>query len=213
MIFDLLFRLLAFAVAITVHEFAHAWTADRLGDPTARLSGRLSLNPLKHYDPVGSTLLLVTALLPGLVAFGWAKPVPVNPLNFSDIRKGELFVSLAGVGANFALAIIGAILFHTFSNIYPNILLLHLLRFTVTINLLLGVFNMLPLPPLDGSKVLMSRLPTKWAIKYQQLERYGLLILLFLWFFPIAGVPILGLIIGLAINAINLLLNVPLRLF
>ncbi|KKS12816.1 MAG: hypothetical protein UU67_C0040G0005 [Candidatus Daviesbacteria bacterium GW2011_GWB1_41_5] len=206
--------------SVILHEVMHGFAALKFGDRTAELAGRLTLNPLPHVDPIGTILVPAILILPGLLfgggtgfIIGWAKPVPVNPLNFSDIRKGELFVSLAGVGANFALAIIGAILFHTFSNIYPNILLLHLLRFTVTINLLLGVFNMLPLPPLDGSKVLMSRLPTKWAIKYQQLERYGLLILLFLWFFPIAGVPILGLIIGLAINAINLLLNVPLRLF
>ncbi|MDO8638193.1 MAG: site-2 protease family protein [Candidatus Daviesbacteria bacterium] len=209
--------------SVIIHEVMHGVMALKFGDRTAENAGRLTLNPIPHIDPVGTilvpSLLIISGLLfPGGSSFiiGWAKPVPVNPLNFSNIRKGELFVSLAGVGSNFALAIFAALIYHLFILLQPltaNLLILEILSFTVTINLLLGVFNLLPIPPLDGSKVLMSRLPTKLAIQYQRVERYGMFLLLFLWFFPIAGVPILGLIIGLAINAINLVLRVPLRLF
>lgn len=209
--------------SVIVHEVMHGVMAFKFGDRTALNAGRLTLNPIPHIDPIGTilvpSLLIISGLLfPGGGGFiiGWAKPVPVNPLNFSNIRKGELFVSLAGVGSNFALAIFATIIYHLYILLLPltaNLLILEILSFTVTINLLLGIFNLLPIPPLDGSKVLMSRLPTKLAIKYQSIEKYGIFILLFLWFFPIAGVPILGLVIGLAVNAINLILRVPLRLF
>lgn len=206
--------------SVILHEVMHGWMALRFGDRTAELAGRLTLNPIPHIDPIGTILVPALLILPGLIfgggtgfIIGWAKPVPINPLNFKNFRRGELFVSLAGVGANFVLAIIGAIFYHLSLNFYPNFLLLNISSFIVTINLLLGIFNLLPIPPLDGSKVLMSKLPTKWVIKYQSIERYGLLILLLLWVFPIFGVPVLGLVIGFLVNAINLVLNVPLRLF
>ncbi|MDO8570633.1 MAG: site-2 protease family protein [Candidatus Daviesbacteria bacterium] len=209
--------------SVIIHEVMHGVMALKFGDRTAENAGRLTLNPIPHIDPIGTilvpTMLILSGLLfPGGSGFiiGWAKPVPVNPLNFSNIRKGELYVSLAGVGSNFALAIFATIIYHLYILLSPltaNLLILEILSFTVTINLLLGIFNLLPIPPLDGSKVLMSRLPTKLAIQYQSLEKYGMLILLFLWFVPIAGVPILGLIISLLVNALGSILGVPLRLF
>lgn len=205
--------------SIIVHEVMHGLVALKFGDHTAKNAGRLTLNPLPHIDPLGTILVPAVLILYGLLfpggngfIIGWAKPVPINPLNFYNFRKAELFVSLAGVGANFTLAILAAIIYHLFIHLFPQAIL-ELLSFTVTINLLLGVFNLLPIPPLDGSKVLMSRLPTKLANQYRSFERYGMFILLFLWFFPIAGVPILGLIVAVAVNTINLFLRVPLRLF
>ena len=156
MIFDLLFRLLAFAVAITVHEFAHAWTADRLGDPTARLSGRLSLNPLKHYDPVGSTLLLVTALLPGLVAFGWAKPVPFDPYNLKNPKKDAALVSLAGPLANLLVCLFLTLVIRFMGGYF-------LLAPIILLNLSLAIFNLVPVYPLDGEKIVTGLLPQKDA--------------------------------------------------
>lgn len=205
--------------SIIVHEVMHGLVALKFGDHTAKDAGRLTLNPLPHVDPLGTILVPAILILSGLFLpngnsfiIGWAKPVPINPFNFTNIRKGELFVSLAGVGSNFALAILAAAIYHLFILLLPQIIL-ELLEFTVTINLILGVFNLLPIPPLDGSKVLMSRLSTKLAIQYQSIERYGMFIIFFLLFFPIAGVPILSLIMGIIINTINLILRVPLRLF
>ncbi|KKR80676.1 MAG: hypothetical protein UU73_C0005G0002 [Candidatus Daviesbacteria bacterium GW2011_GWA1_41_61] len=207
--------------SVILHEVMHGFTALKFGDRTAELAGRLTLNPLPHIDPIGTVLVPMLGFLPVLLGggpgfiIGWAKPVPVNPLNFSDIRRGELLVSLAGVAANFALAVLGAFLFHLAVNFAPNtnISLINVLRFTVTINLILGVFNLLPIPPLDGSKVVLSFLPYKLAARYQSLEKYGLLIIFALWFISIGGVSLLSLILGTAVGILGSLLNVPLRLF
>ncbi len=171
--------------SVIVHEVMHGLVAKKFGDSTAERAGRLTLNPIPHIDLFG------TILLPGLliftgspILFGWAKPVPVNPLNFSNLRKGELMVSAAGILANFGLAIAAAFTFH-FLNFLPQTfpyILGALLRFTVLINLVLGIFNLFPIPPLDGSKVLQAILPYNLAKEWAKLEQYGFIILLILLF-------------------------------
>ncbi|HCB22245.1 TPA: site-2 protease family protein [Candidatus Daviesbacteria bacterium] len=193
--------------SVIVHEVMHGYVALKFGDHTAQKMGRLTLNPIPHIDPFGTILLPALILIPSLLTgtpvgplLAWAKPVPVNPLNFSNIRKGELFVSAAGVLANFALAALCALIFHILNSlpmVFPE-LLGRLLLFGVRINLFLGVFNLLPIPPLDGSKVLLSQLPYNLAKQYQKLERYGFLLLLFLIFiFPTPLFLLLNFLVGL----------------
>ncbi|OGE15095.1 hypothetical protein A3F00_00330 [Candidatus Daviesbacteria bacterium RIFCSPHIGHO2_12_FULL_37_11] len=180
--------------SVIVHEVMHGLVALKFGDHTAEKAGRLTLNPIPHIDPIGTILLPALILIPAMLAgtapgplLAWAKPVPVNPLNFSNLRKGELFVSAAGVLSNFGLAIFCAILFHILNAlpfVFPA-LIGKLLYFGVRINLFLGIFNLFPIPPLDGSKVLLSQLPYKLAKEYQKLERYGFFLLIMLVFiFP-----------------------------
>lgn len=175
--------------SIVLHEVMHGVAALYYGDRTAQKLGRLTLNPIPHMDLVGSILLPTVGILFGGFIFGWAKPVPVNPLNFKDIRQGELVVSLAGVAANLVLAIIAAILFHLFGNTLFFPTFSSILSNAIQINLLLMVFNLIPIPPLDGSKVLMTFLPENLAISYQRLEQYGFLIIMFLFFTPV-GIPL-----------------------
>lgn len=162
----------ALIVAATVHEFAHAYVADRLGDPTPRNQGRLTLNPLAHLDPLGSVLIL-------LVGFGWAKPVQINPSNFRDWRRDSMLVAVAGPLANvtmlFALGVPFKLGLLGFSAPLEQILLT-----TIQINAMLAVFNLLPIPPLDGSKILMGLLPPAQAVSYARLTPYGTFILLLL---------------------------------
>lgn len=180
--------------SVIVHEVMHGLIALKFGDRTAQKMGRLTLNPLPHIDPIGTILLPALILLPSLLTgtppgalLAWAKPVPVNPLNFTNLKKGELFVSAAGIAANFSLAIICALLYHFLDAIpivFPAILG-NVLFFGVRINLLLAVFNLIPIPPLDGSKIVLSLLPYKLAKEYQKIERYGFFLLLLLVFvFP-----------------------------
>jgi Zn-dependent protease len=175
-----------FLMAITVHEFAHGYVAYLLGDPTAKNEGRLTLNPLKHLDPMGTLVLVLTRMI------GWAKPVPVDPRYFRDPRKGMIYVSLAGAGANFVLAVAFALLFRGvvilmgsgFSPLSYQVLVPVALmcQAGVMINLFLGAFNLLPIPPLDGSKVLAGLLPPNLAYSYMQIERYGMLLIILLIF-------------------------------
>lgn len=205
--------------SVILHEVMHGLAALYFGDHTAERAGRLTLNPLPHIDPIGTILVPALFLLPSLFGggggfiIGWAKPVPVNPLNFTNIRRGEFFVSLAGVASNFTLAILAALLYHLLAATAVNPLIPALLSFTATMNLILGVFNLFPLPPLDGSKILLSQLPTRLAIQYEKLERYGLFLILILWFVPIGGVPILSLIMSVIVSSLGGLLGIPLRLF
>lgn len=203
--------------SVIVHEVMHGLVARRFGDHTAEHAGRLTLNPIPHIDPIGSILLPVILIgLPLITGSGpsffiaWAKPVPVNPLNFSNIRAGELWVSAAGILSNFSLAIIGTILFHLLSPTlgFPNIII-QLLSFTVTINLILGIFNLFPIPPLDGSKILLSQLPYRLAKEYEKLAPFGLIILLYLLWFT----PVFSLVIGFPLTFYSELFNIPLRLF
>lgn len=176
MIFDLFFWLLALAIAITVHEAAHAWMADRLGDPTPRLMGRLSLNPIKHYDPVGTSMLLVTSLMRVMgipvIPFGWAKPVPFDPYNLKSPKKDAALVSLAGPVANLLVSVLMVLVIRLFGGylmIAPIIIL----------NLSLAIFNLIPIYPLDGEKIVTGILPHRDALEFEAfMHRYGTLLLL-----------------------------------
>lgn len=194
--------------SVIIHEVAHGLAALYFGDRTAERAGRLTLNPLPHIDPIGTILLpLALILTRSPIIFGWAKPVPVNPLNFSDIKKGELMTSLAGVLSNLFLAISAAIIYRLTGGIASDTALA-VLKFTVDINLILGIFNLLPIPPLDGSKVLMSYLPYNLLKSYQQLEKYGIFIILLLYLIPVGGTSLLWFILGTVINFFHSILGV-----
>ena len=182
-----------------MHEIMHGLVALKFGDHTAERAGRLTLNPLPHIDPIGSILMPFLFIISGSpFMLGMAKPVPVNPLNFSNLRKGELFVSLAGVGTNFALAAVAAIALYMTNQLgTPSALLFKTLTFTFILNLSLGIFNLLPIPPLDGSKVVLSQLPFNLAKSYERLEPYGLIIIIALLFFTNIFQTILGFFINL----------------
>jgi Zn-dependent protease len=180
-------------VGLPVHEFSHALAAYRLGDGTAKLFGRLTLNPIAHFDPVGGTLLALTfigsAAAGGALGFGWAKPTPVNPLNLEGGRRGEAIVAAAGPVSNLVLAIAGAIPLR-FLLANPQLggqdsLLFLVLFYFIQINLLLMIFNLIPIPPLDGSKVMFAFMDRRTEYQVRPfLEQYGFFILLALLFFP-----------------------------
>lgn len=196
--------------SVIVHEVMHGLVALKFGDHTAERAGRLTLNPIPHIDLVGTILLPGLLIISGSpILFGWAKPVPVNPLNFSNLRKGELLVSAAGILSNFGLAIIFALVYHFLDAIPVLIpaLVGEILRYGVYINLILGVFNLLPIPPLDGSKVLLSQLPYNLAKEYQKMERYGILILLILLMVPFGRGSLLQTILGFFVGILTRLLG------
>lgn len=180
-------------LALTFHEFMHGWVAYRLGDPTAKLAGRLTMNPLAHLDPFGTIMIF-------LVRFGWAKPVPVNPRYFSQPKRDMLLVSVAGPAANMLLAFLSGLLLRsfyagTFNFLPANILkpVYIMVKFSLQINLALAIFNLLPVPPLDGSKILYGLLPYRYEYVYQYLERYGPFVLMGLILFGmITRISILG---------------------
>lgn len=196
--------------SVIVHEVMHGLVALKFGDDTAQKMGRLTLNPIPHIDLFGTILLPGLLILTGSpILFGWAKPVPVNPLNFKNIKKGELFVSAAGILANFGLAILAAILYH-FLNALPIVFptfIGSILKYAVFINLVLGVFNLFPIPPLDGSKVLLSQLPYNLAKEYQKLERYGFLLLLILMMVPFGHSSLLQTILSFFVGIFSSLLG------
>ncbi len=168
---SILISLPLFFCAVIIHEIAHGWVALKLGDPTAKRSGRLTLNPLAHIDPVGTIILPLFLMLSGShFIFGWAKPVPVNFLGLNNPKKDMVWVGLAGPIANFALAIIVSILLKLkIAFLVP----LELLEYFMILNVLLAVFNLSPIPPLDGSRVAIGLLPPKIALQYMRLERFG----------------------------------------
>jgi Zn-dependent protease len=194
-------------VAFPIHEFAHALAAYRLGDSTARLFGRLTLNPLAHFDPLGGTMLAVSVLLLGF-GFGWAKPTPVNPRNLSGGRWGEAMVAAAGPLSNLVLAIAASIplRFILATEMDVRFLILVLAIF-IEINLLLMVFNLIPIPPLDGSAVLFAFLPpqTAWQLR-PLLSQYGIVILVLLIFPLFGGQSLLSVIFSAILSPLFTLL-------
>jgi Zn-dependent protease len=196
-------------VGFPVHEFAHALAAYRLGDSTAKLFGRLTLNPVAHFDPLGGILLAVSFIGSGF-GFGWAKPTPVNPANLAGGRRGEAMVAAAGPLSNLVLAAAAAlplrfILNTNLATEVPDLIIL-ILGLFVYINLVLMIFNLLPIPPLDGSKVLFAFLSPRLAWQWRPiLEQYGFILLLLLFFLP-PGNSIGGQILGPILNAIFRLL-------
>jgi Zn-dependent protease len=191
-------------IAFPVHEFAHALVAYRLGDGTAKMFGRLTLNPVVHFDPFGGFMLVLTALSGSGLLFGWAKPTPVNPSNLRDRRNGEVAVALAGPASNLVMACFGGLVFRILfavdvfsgevsSTIDPRVILFQVIEIFVEINLLLAIFNLIPVPPLDGSALLFRVVSpmTAWRIR-PVLAQYGSIILLvaifILFFSPLGGV-------------------------
>ena len=172
-------------ITISIHEYSHAKVADILGDPTPRLAGRLTLNPISHIDPFGLLALV-------LVRFGWAKPVPVNPYNFKNPRGGELLVSLAGPLSNFLLAWVLAIIYKNVP-LPNNDFLSMIISYTIWINLSLAVFNLIPIPPLDGSHILEYFFPAFHNELSFRLQQYGFMILIVILMF---GMPVLGAIVN-----------------
>ena len=180
--------LVMLGIAFPIHEFAHALAAYRLGDGTAKLMGRLTLNPAVHFDPMGGLLLAATVLLTSF-GFGWAKPTPYNPMNLQGGRWGEAIVGVAGPISNLILAIAGAIpLRYIIATGMDAGLITTFLSFFVTLNLVLMIFNLIPIPPLDGSKVLFAFMNprTVWQVR-PVLEQYGFFILIAAMFLPIFG--------------------------
>ncbi len=176
-----IFFFIILILSAIIHEYSHGWMAERLGDPTAKLAGRLTLNPISHIDPIGTILVpLVLVLMGSGFLFGWAKPVPFNPLLLKDKRWGPAFVALAGPGSNLLLAAVIALIIRLVGGINPFTVLMTLI---VYVNVLLAVFNLVPLPPLDGSKILYAILPdnTTWLKFKINMERYGMfLVILFI---------------------------------
>ncbi|MEW6515280.1 MAG: site-2 protease family protein [candidate division FCPU426 bacterium] len=179
-------------LGIVFHEVAHGWMADRLGDQTARMVGRLSLNPLRHLDPWGTVLLPLFLLLlsKGSMVFGYAKPVPINLRNLRNLRRDVLLISLAGPAANLltAIAVILLAWVARFSGWLENPGLREVAYAAMYINILLAAFNLLPLPPLDGAEIVASLLPEPWSRRFQQLAPYSFLIFMVLYFTGLLGV-------------------------
>ncbi len=198
-------KIIILIISVILHEVMHGLVALRFGDHTAKQAGRLTLNPLPHIDPIASILMPFLLIVSGSpFMLGKAKPVPVNPLNFTDLRKGELFVSLAGGGTNFVLAIAAAIILYIINHLGINSeLLSRTLSFAFLLNLSLGIFNLIPIPPLDGSRVVMSQLPYRLAQAYARLEPYGLIIIIALLFLTNIFQIILGFFVNLFSNILG----------
>ncbi len=198
---NLIYVVPAILLAITIHEYSHGRMALAMGDGTAAFQGRLTLNPLAHLDPIGTLMLL-------FAGFGWAKPVPINPYNFTDYRQGLLKVSLAGPFSNFALAFLSLLVMGLME---VGVFLENFLFVLSFLNIAFGVFNLLPVPPLDGSKVLSSLLPASLLGTYRQIEPYAPLILILLLATGLVGAvigPLINFIYTVLQTIVNLILGV-----
>lgn len=207
---DVILYLPVLLFSVVLHEYAHGWQALREGDDTAYMLGRLTLNPVPHIDPFGSLILpLMLALVQSPFMIGWAKPVPVNPRNYRNYRAGDIRVSLAGIVVNLALALIATFLLIVFIRLADFIpafaptleVLARMMQIMVLINLVLAFFNLIPIPPLDGSHVLYHLLPPQLGMRYRELNRYGMMILFVLL---MVGRPIFNLLMAPARILFNL---------
>ena len=207
--------------SMVAHEYAHGYAALRQGDPTAYQLGRLTWNPLKHIDPFMTILLPTLTYFAGGFLFGGAKPVPVVPRNYRNYKRGDIIVSLAGIATNLVLFVVSVILYAAFgwlATLVPAAndtlaLLQVMMRWGILFNLILAMFNLLPLPPLDGSHVMKYLLPPAWALRYQQLGMYGLVILV-LMFATGIGSSVIGTLLAPVwfLDRFALTLVAPLRL-
>jgi Zn-dependent protease len=199
-IYNIAQSLPGFLLGIVVHEWAHARVALFYGDDTAERSGRLTFNPGAHYDPIGTVVFPLLGVALGGVAFGWAKPVPVNTSNFKRFRQGLFWVSFAGPLSNFIMGTVFAFIWAMMVHYIPTTfafkeILLGMLYYAVVINFVLGSFNLIPLPPLDGSKMISSFLKGDALIKYESLARYTPMIFLVIIFLSFNGVSTIGRVI------------------
>ncbi len=183
---EFLIELVLFFFAVIVHECAHGWVAGKCGDPTAKMLGRITLNPIKHIDPIGTIILPLLMKFMGGPIFGWAKPVPVNPFNFRHPRKDMIWVAAAGPISNIIMAgiAVGVIATITWLKSIAHIpfgdIVISLATTFILINVLLAAFNMIPIPPLDGSRIVAGLLPYNMAVQYSRIEPFGFLIVLLL---------------------------------
>ena len=183
---DFIFIIIILIMSVVIHEVSHGYAALALGDPTAKYQGRLTLNPISHLDPIGSFFVPLIGYFAGGFIVGWAKPVPFNPYNLRNQRWGEALVAVAGPISNIALAILFGLTIR-FLPEYINVSqsFLNLASSVVLINIILAIFNLIPIPPLDGSKILFAFLPYKWQTLRQSFERFGLILvfifILFIW--------------------------------
>ena len=182
--------------SVIIHEVAHGWVAEKMGDPTAKWSGRLTFNPLKHLDPIGTLMLFVAG-------FGWARPVPVNFDNIRDRRKGLIFVSSAGILANILFAFFALLFTRLFSNSAGGVSLL--IYYVVQINLTLAALNLIPIPPLDGSKILMGIVSQRTQSALARLEPYGFFIIIGFLYLGILD-PLIGIFRWMIVMLIGVLL-------
>ncbi|MFI5265519.1 MAG: site-2 protease family protein [Candidatus Levyibacteriota bacterium] len=186
-----------------IHEVMHGYVADKLGDPTARQMGRLTLNPIPHIDPLMSILVpLVLVVMGSPIIFGAAKPVPVNPRNFRDGKKDFALVALAGPLTNFFIAVLAALLARTFSSSHDVVFILSLVAFY---NLILGFINLIPIPPLDGSRVFSYLLPSEISSFYNSIEPYGIFLVLILLSISIGGLNLGSILSNLVFTSMHFL--------
>lgn len=173
--------------AISIHESAHAWMADKFGDPTARNQGRVSLNPIAHIDPIGTIIFPLLLAVMGAPVFGWAKPVMVNHYNLRDPRRADIFISAAGPGSNLIAAFVSIVVFILLKRVSIGVLFRPeggleivglILFFLIIINIYLAIFNLIPIPPLDGSHILEASLKGEALYNYQKIKPYGFIILI-----------------------------------
>ncbi len=201
-------RLFVVFCTLPVHEYAHAFVADKLGDKTARLSGRLTLNPMAHIDILGAIMIL-------FVGFGYAKPVPVNPRNFKNPKKGMAITALAGPFSNILMAVVFMFLSNVLS-LFGSSLFVQafyvFFSFAASINIGLAVFNLIPIPPLDGSRVLELLIPDKYYYKFAQYERYIVIVIFGLIIFGVLDAP-LAFLQNHLYSALNYIVSLPFRAF
>ncbi len=190
-----IFYFIILIFSVILHELAHGYMAFSLGDPTAKYEGRLTFNPIKHLDPFGSVILPLLLTLSGVpIIIGWAKPVPVNPYNFRDQKWGELKVAIVGPLTNFTIALIFGLILRFFGNVLPQDYINFFLMI-IQLNLVLSFFNLVPIPPLDGSWILFHFLPDKFFKAKMLLQQYGIVMLVFFLFF--GGPTIIGYFVNL----------------